>query len=245
MIIPQQKRGFRSRGICLLRQDGDAPHRQKCYYDAGDSLYPAYLQQYIADGLLHPFEYSLNQFGVLDSINFHVETERDLSPLYEGISEEPRRIIGAIPRIFSQNFRLYTIGYRMLGEDIIGKTFYFYPTIRKENRVGIKGIEDSGLIGNFCDRFLQFLQMPSESWEEIEHYVKLVAKFKGVSLTVLRNGAVDYKFYGRIPSSKIYQYLQNYLYSDITQYQRFGDVILTAVRFNERAVMGYNLYYLL
>ena len=235
---------FRSRGIRLNKNSDVMSASSKIYYDADFTLLKQpELKRYIDDDILSYFEYSVDEKGNIDTFNFHLNFDNVCSSLYEDLPAEVLNIMDYMPDIFDKTFLNYTIGYRLNNNSIIDKTFYFYPTIQKENRIGLKGITDKDVIKKYIDNLIKYLGINVEAKVEIQDYACLMYKFKGIGISVFRNNKIDYKIYGKIYSNDVYEYLSDKILYVSEQSDKYGEVILTSQRISSKSVTGYNLYY--
>lgn len=241
---------FRSRSIRLMKDPVVAASanfsNSKIYYDAESSLLTnSELKQYVNKGILDYFEYSEDEYGKIDAFNFHNNLEVICDDLYQNLLENQLKLIKEIPNIFDKSFLNYTIGYRVVNEKILGRNYYFYPTIKKEKGFGIKGITDSMIIKEYINKFISNLGFRNaETGLEIRSFASLMYKFKGISIAFSENNPVEYKVYGRISTHDIYEYLRDKILFDFNLCEKYGDVVLVAQRINNDHVVGYNIYYL-
>lgn len=240
---------FRSRGIRLMKNidyiNNDIPN-SKTYYNADISLLDnPELQSYVNNGTLKYFEYSLLETGEIDNFNFHTDTSNIPDVIYKNLSEAQLKHLNKIPLVFDENFLNYTVGYRVRDKKIVIYNYYFYPTIKKEDRIGIKGVTDRAKIQKYTDSFIEFLNITDpETIDEIRAFFSLTYKFKGLILTFNENDLVEYKIYGRIETEKIYKFIEDKISVDTNTYREYGEVILVGQRIRNTKVVGYNLYYL-
>ena len=242
--------GFRSRGIRLIKDLPNTSATQiatsKIYYDADRLLLrQPELQQYIDNDILSYFEHSIDEYGNIDTFNFHLNFNNICDSLYYGLSPRILKLIKSMPVIFDATFLNYTIGYRLVDDQVIGRTFYFYPTIPKENRIGIKGITDKEVIIQYINNFIEYLGIDNaEAKSEIQSFSHLIYKFKGIGISVFNNCKIGYKIYGKVYSYDIYEYVSYKVSLGVKQYNEYGEVALVAQRIDNELVSGYNLYYL-
>lgn len=234
---------FRSRGIRLLKA---VPPEMKIYYDISPDILENYgLTSYLKRYPLSPFEYSTNISGDIDSFNFHINLNSPLQILYTSLPSHIGQLLKDIPIIFDSRFLNYTLGLRMKGRKIVGISYYYYPTIPKRNRIGIKGIINKQEQRDYCQRFIDYFPLlSSQTKKELLQYFQLMTKFKGISISIFNNGKVGYKLYSKAPTGQIYSYLYQHQQKDFSQYTHYGDVALIAQRLQENKIQGYNIYYL-
>ncbi len=242
--------GFRSRGVRLIKDLPNTSETQiavsKIYYDADFLLLrQPELQQYIDNDVLSYFEHSIDEYGNIDTFNFHLNFNNMCDSLYDGIPSGVLKLIESIPVIFDKTFLNYTIGYRLMDNQVIGRNFYFYPTIPKKNRIGIKGITDKEVIIQYINNFIEYLGVDNaEAKSEIQNFSHLIYKFKGIGISVFNNCKIGYKIYGKIYSHDIYEYVSDKVSLGGEKYNKYGEVVLAAQRIDNELVSGYNLYYL-
>lgn len=240
---------FRSRGIRLMKNidyiNNTIPN-SKTYYNVDISLLDnPELQNHVNKGILKYFEYSLLESGEIDNFNFHTDTSNIPDVIYKNLSEAQLKHLKKIPLVFDENFLNYTVGYRVRDEKIVIYNYYFYPTIKKGNRMGIKGVTDRDKTQKYTDNFIEFLNITDpEAMDEIKTFFSLTYKFKGLVLTFNENDLIEYKIYVRIETEKIYKFLEDKILVDTNLYKKYGDVVLVGQRIRNNQVAGYNLYYL-
>lgn len=243
------KKEFRSRGIRLLKNVDYVNHNipnSKVYYNADIALLDnPRLQYYVNKNMLKYFEYSVLETGEIDNFNFHTDVTNIPNDIYINLSETQLEHIKKIPLVFDKNFLNYTVGYRVRDEKIVIYNYYFYPTIKKGSRIGLKGVTDRDKMQKYMDNFINFLNITdSDVKDEIKAFFSLTYKFKGLILTFNENNLVEYKIYGRIETEKIYKFLENKIIVDTNIYRKYGEVTLVGQRIRNNQVVGYNLYYL-
>ncbi|MEE1282959.1 MAG: hypothetical protein UHK60_12050 [Acutalibacteraceae bacterium] len=188
------KKDFRSRGI-RFDINGELVS-EKEYYEP--DIY--YLSRYknLKDCFVRweCFEYAM-KVGMesVDSVNFHTDmtthNPKDLI-LQNVISSEKIR------KIFDDSFKAYTIGMRLTGDEITGQSIYYYPSVWKIHRYGIKGITDPLVINAECSRLLNYLELNDKRYVE---YVNMITKLKGFSVTENQDGKVSYKLYAYVKTN--------------------------------------------
>ena len=242
---------FRSRGFRLNFKE---PTRiqQKIYYEA-DSEILKLIKKPIPKHILNIFEYSVVSSNEIDSLNFHVDLTLDISSLYLDISDDVLCLFSAIPNIFDKSFLNYTVGYRFRNLNLIGQSFYFYPTIWKKNKFGIKGITDKHLINGYLKRFIDYFDITDKRSEMlIRKYFSLICKFKGVSITIDNDSCENLKLYAKLASNDFEQliafminhgFLQDYEILKTLQGE-YGEVVLFALRVEDKEVSSFNIYFL-
>jgi len=242
------KERFRSRGVRVRKPDpvgGVVPPQGKSYYDIEPEILHTLGEGQSIDGRLTCFEYSLDASDRIESLNFHVALDALDDSIY---MDQPAAVlthIHDIPRVFDSSFRNYTIGYRLKDGCVSGKTFYFYPTIQKANRFGIRGVTEKAYIAEYFSRFAQYCGIQeSKPYGEVKEYWDMIWKFKGISISPLQNGEIEYKIYGRTDQVAIYDFIEKMTSVDVSSYKKYGQVVLAAQRLTKGAVTGYNLYYL-
>lgn len=241
---------FRSRGVRFIKKSfagyGKSFAKVKIYYEPDFSILKCHrLSEMMNKGILEYFEYSENESGNIDTFNFHNNLNIQSDEIYQDLSVEQLQILKKVPYFFDQTFLNYTIGYKVDEEKIIGKNYYFYPTIKKENGYGIKGITERTIIEKYIGRFAYEIGINDmESEDEIKAFSGMIYKFKGISIAFTINKLVEYKIYGRILSCDIYKFLSDKVEIDSDSLEKFGDVVLVAQRIRNKCVVGYNLYYL-
>lgn len=169
------KKESRSRGIRLLKNidyiNNNIPN-SKIYYNADIALLDnVKLQNYVNKSMLKYFEYSVLETGEIDNFNFHTDVDNIPDDIYENLSEAQLKHIKKIPLVFDKNFLNYTVGYRVRDDKIVIYNYYFYPTIKKGNRVGLKGVTDRDKI-----------QLHSEHSDQRSNYTSPIFQKKVKSL---------------------------------------------------------------
>lgn len=235
---------FRSRGIRLLRnQDGSTHEQQKIYYEPNSyRIENRQLHSWMGENLLSLFEYS-EVNDLVDTYNFHVKLENEQhKKIYSGLNIQSLTMLETIPSIFDESFRNYTVGYQIENGEIARSAYYYYPTILKEKRYGIKGIEDIATISNEISRFAEHVADNQQSKDEIKDYGSIMYKLKGVSIH-FREDLCGYKLYGRCNKKELQELLADRMKVNLEDYC-YGDVALVAQRIQLGQVAGYNLYFL-
>lgn len=242
------KESFRSRGVRVRKggpERGLAPLQSKRYYDIEPKILRALVEGQSIDRRLSCFEYSLDASDSIDSLNFHVALDALDDSMYIDQTGDVLALIHDIPRMFDSSFQNYTIGYRLKDGRVSGKTFYFYPTIRRGDGFGIHGVTKKENISDYFLRFTQYCGIwKPEPYKEIKSYWDMIWKFKGIAISPLHSGEIEYKIYGRTDQDTIYDFIEKRTSVDVLSYKQYGQVVLTAQRFTKGAVTGYNLYYL-
>lgn len=235
---------FRSRGIRLLRnQDGSIQEQQKIYYEPNECrIDNMQLYSWMEEKALSLFEYS-EVGNKVDTYNFHVKLENDqYKVIYSGLDEQSCALLDVIPSVFDKSFRNYTVGYQVENEEISRSAYYFYPTIWKEIRYGIRGIEDTAIISKEISRFAEYVAGNQQAHDEIVDFGKSMCKLKGISIH-FRETLNGYKLYGRCNKSELQTLLADRMNVDLENY-KYGDVVLVAQRIQLGHVTGYNLYFM-
>lgn len=242
--------GFRSRGISV-RKTPASDHLiigEKIYYEAETELLTKihHLPDIFRTDALSFFEYSADKNGNIDSLNFHVDLNSKKSLSYSGISDMAEHQIMMIPSVFDETFLNYTTGLRIRNGLITGYSFYFYPTIyrQKEQRYGIKGSTDFEKNHQMIEDWLSAIPVNSpELRGEIQYYMDMVDKFKGVCISCFQNN-IEYKIYGRVNTDRFYNYMYQKMKFDGRDYAGYGSIVLTSLRFTGKQITGCNFYYL-
>lgn len=235
---------FRSRGIRLLRnQDGSTQEQQKIYYEPnGSRIDNRQLYSWMEENALSLFEYS-EVANKIDTYNFHVRLENDQHKnIYSGLDEQSRVLLDVIPSVFDESFRNYTVGYQVKNGEISRSAYYYYPTIWKETRYGIQGIEDTAIISREISRFADYVTADQQAKDEIEDFGRIMCKLKGISVH-FRETLNGYKLYGRCNKFELQALLADRMKVDLENY-KYGDVVLVAQRIQLGHVTGYNLYFM-
>lgn len=234
---------FRSRGIRLLRnQDGSTQVQQKIYYEPnGCRVDNRQLYSWMEEKVLSFFEYS-EVCNKIDTYNFHVKLENDQHKIiYSRLDEQSRALLDVIPSVFDESFQNYTVGYQVEKGEISRSAYYYYPTIWKEIRYGIQGIEDAATISREITRFAEYVASDQQAKDEIVDFGRSMCKLKGISVH-FRETLNGYKLYGRCNKSELQTLLVDRMKVDLENY-KYGDVILVAQRIQLGHVTGYNLYF--
>lgn len=238
------KESFRSRGIRLARVNNLISREMKVYFEPQNiSIDCNPIRMWSEKSLIALFEYSTIQ-NQIDTYNYHVNlTDTNYEKIYAGLDKSILDTMNIVPEIFDISFRNYTVGYRLKNNKIYDSAYYFYPTIWKENRYGIKGIVDTDIISRAIQRFARYAAKDNyDSQQEILSFGQIVSKLKGVSVhcTSTVNG---FKLYGRCSIDLLNPFILNTMGIHITEFQQYGDVVLVAQRITNGIVNGYNLYY--
>jgi hypothetical protein len=250
-------RVFRSRGIRLSinRQTREWEIREKIYYDADayeKSKENNGMLKLLENKIIKRFEYSIREGDKVDTINFHVDLTKEISQLYFGLDKNILQLIENIPKVFNSTFLNYTIGYMFDNYVINQKTFYFYPTIWKGDRYGIKGIEDRDEIKCCLERFIRFIKCGSFDNTIVNYYARNIEKLKGISISADKKDRMTIKLYARIRRHSVLSIMDmltkennviRFNYDEIRN--EYGDPHLVALRIHNTSVSGINLYYLL
>lgn len=242
--------GFRSRGISL-RKTSESDRliiSEKIYYEARTELLMKIhnLPDIFRTDALSFFEYSANENGSIDSLNFHVDLNNEKNLSYSDISDTAKQQMLNIPFAFDENFLNYTTGVRVRNRQITGYSFYFYPTIyrQQEHRYGIKGSTDQEKNNQMITNWLNVLPADNaELCKEIQFYMDMVDKFKGVCISCFQD-TMEYKLYGRVDANRFYDYMFQKMQFDGREYAKYGSIALTALRFTNAQLTGCNFYYL-
>ena len=238
---------FRSRGIRILRDAGKGfTEQMKIYYEPdGCRIENSHIQTWMEQGILSLFEYAMLEGNLMDTCNFHVDLMREeYRKIYRDLPPDVREELELVPILFDESFRNYTVGYRIREGEVTGQSFYFYPTVLKGHRYGIKGVVDQEKIREQTDRFAAHVSKGDPVTEkEIKAYMKSVYKFKGISVHISGNN-IGYKLYGRVAQEPLGRLLHEEMGYCIEKNSRYGEVVLTAQRIQKGNVTGYNIYYL-
>lgn len=235
---------FRSRGIRLLRaQDGSFHEQQKIYYEPnGCKIDNRQIYAWQEENTLALFEYS-EVDDRIDTYNFHVKLENEHHrKIYSGLNAQSMALLDTIPFVFDESFRNYTVGYQIENGKIVKGAYYYYPTIWKEKRYGIKGIEDIAIISEEILRFADCVAADQQAKDEIEDFSRIMYKFKGISIHFGENLS-GYKLYGKCNRLDLQELLADKMKVNLANYD-YGEVVLVAQRIQLGIVVGYNLYFL-
>lgn len=222
---------FRSRGI---KVNFCCPYefKMKEYYEPENNTYELNNEISELSKRFECFEYSLND-GNIDSVNFHTRCQ-DISDIINPFNSE---LIENIADIFDETYRPYTLGYRLNG----GKSIYYYPTIWKGDRYGIRGITDIDLIESQICRFLDFIQAAEVTRDFIRQLINGIIKFKGICVTNYC-GENTYKLYLRMNENGIYENFNDYVKVNELENQ-YGDIVLMSIGFNGVDAISTNFYF--
>lgn len=238
---------FRSRGIRILKDDEKGfTEQMKIYYEpAGSFTENRKIQTWLKNGTLSLFEYSMLEEHRIDTYNFHVNLIRgDYQEIYNGLLPELRMELDVMPALLDESFRNYTVGYRIEKGKVIGQSFYFYPTVLKEHRFGIKGVVDKAKIREQTDRLAKYISKSDDAArKEIADFAENIYKFKGVSVHIAGDD-IGYKIYGRVEQCRLEHFLSEKMGYSLKRSSKYGEVVLTAQRIQTGKVTGYNIYYL-
>lgn len=237
---------FRSRGIRLLFDGGKISLQEKVYYEPNENckIENKEVNGLMSRGLISLFEYSTVD-GEVDTYNFHVNlADNNFAEIFTGLPEKIAAEFTGIRDCFGSSFRNYTLGYRLDGPEIASRSYYFYPTVWRGTRYGIKGITHRETTLHNVAKFSERIAQGNEKLKaEISDFASTLYKFKGISIHVSEQ--VDgYKLYGRTKEAEFRQLLLENCGYDIDIAPRRGDVALVALRIGKNAVKGYNIYYL-
>ena len=246
--------GFRSRGIRILKDaEKGFTEQMKMYYEPeADFQESRQIRGWMEKGILSLFEISLTESRIVDTYNFHVnllrkdsaEASPDFREIYGELPLDIQSKLKRIPVLFDESFRNYTVGYRIKNGEVSGQSFYFYPTILKGERYGMKGITDTGKIHGQTKRFSEAASGGSSAAEkEINDFGEILYKLKGVSLHI-SGGSFGYKLYGRANQRLLERFLDKKMGYQIKRDGQYGEVVLAAQRISQGKVAGYNIYYL-
>lgn len=235
---------FRSRGIRLLRnQDGSTQEQQKIYYEPnGCRIDNGQLNSWMEEKVLSLFEYS-EVGNKIDTYNFHVRLEcNQHKNIYSVLDDQSCVLLDMVPSVFDESFRNYTVGYQVENGKILRSAYYYYPTIWKETRFGIKGIVDTAIISGEISRFADYVAANQQEKNEIIDFGRSMCKLKGISVH-FREALNGYKLYGRCNKSELQALLLDRMEVNPENY-KYGDVVLVAQRIQHGRVTGYNLYFM-
>lgn len=184
------------------------------------------------------FEYAM-KVGMesVDSVNFHTDmtTHNPSDLILQNVFS-----IEKIREIFDDSFKAYTIGMRLAGDEITGQSIYYYPSIWKTNRYGIKGITHPLVIKAECSRLLKCLDIDDRRYIT---YMNMVTKLKGFSVTENQYGKVSYKLYAYVEDDKLCDLFENKDSVDKCL-REYGKTKLTSMRIMDSKVTGINLYFI-
>ena len=218
---------------------------EKIYYDPDFQCHiPKEAMELEKKNILKLFEYSKKD-NEIDSINFHVNLCNISYPsIYKNLSPRLMDIVYKLSDLFNGTLKNYTVGYRIKGKDIVGKSLYFYPTIWKKTRYGIKGVTNKELIKAELSDFSEFIGISnSDDFRKIYTFIDRIYKFKGISID-LDYKSFGYKIYGRLEADDFNDLIGESLYKDSVLLKREKPPILVAQRIKENKITGYNVYYL-
>lgn len=185
-------------------------------------------------------EYSVNDKGKIDSINFHTECNNISNYILYNFND----IVSLnIKSIFDESYKAYTVGYRLTDTYISGMSIYYYPTVWKKERFGICGITDNIKICHQISLFLTAIKATDKCRNKMKQLTPAIKKFKGCCITSDYNNIISYKLYFKINICDIKSFFEKNI--DINKLEdNYGDTVLIAVRFDEGEISGYNFYYL-
>ncbi|WP_075678595.1 hypothetical protein [Roseburia sp. 831b] len=239
------QRVFRSRGIRLIKSNGDISYKEKVYYEPDDSYEIKNLQvnDLQANGIISLFEYSVVDKEI-DAFNFHVNLNCDYQDIYDGIPKCICNEIKEMHSVLGDPFKNYTIGYKFKDTVITGRSYYYYPTVWKKTRYGIEGITDASVIKEKLNKFYGHIDLNEKLCsDEKETFISYMYKLKGISISYEQDG-MNYKVYGRIEMRQLKSLLKNYMGYDLKDNGSYGPVVLVAQRICNSVIVGYNIYYL-
>lgn len=210
-----------------------AQNIMKIYYEPNDEVTSLNSEVIELAERFECLEYAVTD-GKIDSINFHL----DCKQIDDITAEFNCDLVTNIGSVFDLSFKSYTLGYRLNG----GKSVYYYPTVWKGTRFGIRGITDRSVIVKYIERFLSFVSVSSECRDTIIQQVPYVTKFKGVCITNYRNKN-SFKIYYRMNSQGIREIFgADYItrkYCD-----EYGEIVLISVGITDGEIVSYNFYFL-
>lgn len=193
-------------------------------------------------GILTSFE-KAQVDGHVTAINFHVDLCRDYAKIFMPASKPCQECLMKIPLIFGENYRPYTLGVRLDMDNIRMVTYYYYPTIWKGSRYGIRGDLNRDHYTEGIKKFVVARNIPYNY--ELQAFIQTTKKFKGISVTEY-NGHFYYKLYAQINEHLFLAHLKQYspraykkIITTIT-----SPIVLAAVRMENNQIVGYNYYFL-
>ncbi len=234
---------FRSRGLRIYTDKFSL--QEKIYYepDVRCQLHNKYITNLKSRGLLSLFEYSTVDDRI-DTYNFHVNlTNPEFTQIYDGLVQNVVAEFNRVREHFGPSFQNYTVGYRLDGPQIVKQSFYFYPTVWKGLRYGIKGVTDRKKIVHDVTEFSNRITSGNkQTQKDISEFASMLYKFKGISIHVL-DDVTGYKLYGRAENVVLRKYIMDRTGYDIFENVRHGDIVLVALRINNGLIKGYNIYF--
>lgn len=239
------QRVFRARGIRLTKLNGNVSYKEKVYYEPDNSydIKNSQVSDLQANEVISLFEYSVVDKEI-DAFNFHVNLNCEYQVIYEGLPECICNKVKEMCFVLGEPFKNYTIGYKFKDAEITGRSFYYYPTIWKKTRYGIKGITDASVIKEKLDRFYDYIGLNKNMCsDEKEVFINSMYKLKGISFSYGRDG-MNYKVYCRMDISQLKPLLKKCLGYDLKYECSYGPVVLVAQRISNSIICGYNIYYL-
>ena len=248
------ERIFRSRNF-RLNFEAVQDLEEKIYYEIEPTVIKEFFNE-IPQDILTAFEYSVLMRGgeeIFDSVNFHVDLTKNITPLYHELPKSALKILSDIPKIFDKNFLNYIVGLRINNSEITGRSFYFYSTIWKGTRFGMKGISEKNLLENYLMRFIDYFKVTNPLSKIIlEKYFSSIVKLKGVSVSVSNSSCDNLKIYARINCVALNEMILFLKESSLIANEKilceleekFGDIALTSLRIKSSEVKGLNLYFL-
>lgn len=237
---------FRSRGIRVLLDGGKISLQEKVYYEPNENcrIENKEVTGLMSRGLISLFEYAVVDDRI-DTYNFHVNlTDNNFAEIFTGLPEEITAEFAGIRDCFGSSIQNYTLGYRLDGPEIVSRSYYFYPTVWRGTRYGIKGITHKETILHNAAKFSERIAQGDEKLKaEINDFASILYKFKGISVHVSEQ--VDgYKLYGRAKGEELRQLLLENCGYDTDAIPGHGEAVLAALRIDKTTVKGYNIYYL-
>mgnify|MGYP003299871447 CR=1 FL=1 len=210
-----------------------AKKKMKIYYEPNDEVISLNSEVLELADRFECLEYAIAD-GKIDSINYHLDGKQ----LDDIIAEFKSNLANDIQYVFDASFVPYTLGYRFNG----GKSVYYYPTVWKEKRFGIRGITDCSVIKKYIKRFLLYISASKECKDTIKEQLPYVTKFKGVCITNFENKN-SYKLYYRMNMQGIRDVFGTTY--DIEKYcDEYGEVVLISVGIMDGDIVSYNFYFL-
>ena len=220
---------FRSRGIKVCVESSES-HRMKIYYEPNKEVLSLNSEVKALSERFDCLEYAITD-GKIDAINFHTNC-KNINDISSKFNSE---LIDSIETVFDSSYKPYTLGYRLNG----GRSIYFYPTVWKGTRFGIRGLTNKNVIENQIDKFLSLISASNDCKRWVNNQISHIVKFKGICIT--NNNS--YKLYYRMTSQGIRKIFTSYC--DVEKYwDKYGDVVLTSINITNGEVHYFNLYFL-
>lgn len=243
---------FRSRGIRMLKEINEKAYfQEKIYYDKNsidqENVTNKEILDLVDDDIIKMFEYSeIN--GEVDTLNYHVNLNKNFKKIYERLNMHEKKYISRVISTLDPTIKVYTVGYRLRNDCILDRSFYFYPTILKKDRYGIKGITDVKKIMNqIVNISNQISNGNKDTVDEILEFGMCIKKFKGISFHI-GSEKISYKIYGRVDEDKLERILRKYVGKEVSRIkkyiEKYGDVVLVCQRICDGLVTGYNVYFM-